>query len=87
MKALGVVRKIDGFGRVVIPKEIRRAQGWQEGEPMELFIDDDRVVIKSYNGDRDRSEMVSILEGLLNNTSESPSDDIQKAIDYVKGDR
>ena len=33
MKATGIVRIIDDFGRVVIPKEIRRTMRIREGEP------------------------------------------------------
>ena len=37
MKAVGVVRKIDDLGRLVIPKEIRRKLGIQFGDPLEVF--------------------------------------------------
>jgi bifunctional DNA-binding transcriptional regulator/antitoxin component of YhaV-PrlF toxin-antitoxin module len=33
MKATGIVRRIDDLGRVVIPKEIRRAMRIREGDP------------------------------------------------------
>ncbi|MBE6573188.1 MAG: AbrB/MazE/SpoVT family DNA-binding domain-containing protein [Ruminococcaceae bacterium] len=33
MKATGIVRRIDGLGRVVIPKEIRRTMRIREGDP------------------------------------------------------
>ena len=33
MKATGIVRRIDGLGRVVIPKEIRRTMRIREGNP------------------------------------------------------
>ncbi|MBQ2237371.1 MAG: stage V sporulation protein T [Clostridia bacterium] len=33
MKATGIVRRIDDFGRVVIPKEIRRTMRIREGDP------------------------------------------------------
>ncbi len=32
MKATGIVRRIDDLGRVVIPKEIRRAMRIREGD-------------------------------------------------------
>lgn len=35
LKALGIVRKLDELGRIVIPKEVRDAQGWEKGEAME----------------------------------------------------
>lgn len=34
MKAIGIVRRIDDLGRVVIPKEIRRTMRIREGEPL-----------------------------------------------------
>lgn len=49
MKATGIVRRIDDLGRVVIPKEIRRTAGIREGDPLEIFIDeDDGVVFRKY---------------------------------------
>ena len=33
MKAIGIVRRIDDLGRVVIPKEIRRTMRIREGDP------------------------------------------------------
>ena len=40
MKATGIVRRIDDLGRVVIPKEIRRTLKIREGDPLEIFIED-----------------------------------------------
>ena len=39
MRATGIVRRIDDLGRVVIPKEIRRAMGIKEGDPLEIFTE------------------------------------------------
>lgn len=41
MKATGIVRRVDDLGRVVIPKEIRRSMGVKEGDPIEMFIDNE----------------------------------------------
>lgn len=49
MKATGVTRPIDDLGRVVIPKEIRKANGWLEGDRVEFYTDADTVVIKKYS--------------------------------------
>ena len=38
MKATGIVRRIDGLGRVVIPKEIRRTMRIREGDPLEITL-------------------------------------------------
>lgn len=35
----GIIRRIDDLGRVVIPKEIRRACRIAEGDPLEISID------------------------------------------------
>lgn len=48
MKATGIVRRVDDLGRVVIPKEIRRACNIREGEPLEIFLEDGGVVFKKY---------------------------------------
>ncbi len=45
MKATGIVRRIDDLGRVVIPKEIRRTMRIREGDPLEIFTDNDGEVI------------------------------------------
>ena len=49
MKATGIVRRIDDLGRVVIPKEIRRACNIREGDPLQIFLQDGAVVLKKYN--------------------------------------
>lgn len=51
MKATGIVRRIDDLGRIVIPKEIRRAMRIYEGDPLEIFFDtDNNIVLKKYHG-------------------------------------
>ena len=48
MKATGIIRKIDDFGRIVIPKEIRRSMRIREGDAMEIFLEDNCVCLKKY---------------------------------------
>ncbi|MDR1674171.1 MAG: AbrB/MazE/SpoVT family DNA-binding domain-containing protein, partial [Oscillospiraceae bacterium] len=49
MKATGIVRKIDGLGRVVIPKEIRKTMRISDGDPLEIYTSDEgEVVFKKY---------------------------------------
>lgn len=50
MRAFGIIRRIDDLGRVVIPKEIRRALHIQESDSLEIFLGDepDTIVIKKY---------------------------------------
>lgn len=46
MKEIGVVRKIDELGRVVIPKEMRRSLGIRDGESLEIFVDNQSICLK-----------------------------------------
>lgn len=48
MKATGIVRKIDSLGRIVIPKEIRRVNNWEEGTPLEIYVEGENVMFKEY---------------------------------------
>lgn len=49
MKATGVVRRIDDLGRIVIPKEIRRTFKINEGDSLEIFVDDNEIILKKYS--------------------------------------
>ncbi|BBI32340.1 AbrB/MazE/SpoVT family DNA-binding domain-containing protein [Cohnella abietis] len=49
MKATGIVRRIDDLGRVVIPKEMRRTLGVANGDPIEFFVEGDRIILRKYN--------------------------------------
>lgn len=48
MKATGIVRRIDDLGRVVIPKETRRALDMAAGDSVEIFVSDKGIVLRKY---------------------------------------
>ncbi len=48
MKSTGIVRKLDPLGRIVIPMEIRRTMGIEEKDPLEIFVDCDRIILRKY---------------------------------------
>lgn len=48
MKMLGIVRRIDELGRVVIPVELRRVLDINIKEPVEIFAENDKIIIKKY---------------------------------------
>lgn len=50
---LGVARKIDELGRVVIPMEFRRSMGIEPGDPVEVFAENGRVIL-SFPANRKR---------------------------------
>ena len=49
MCSLGIVRNLDQLGRLVIPKETRRVFNLNEGDPVEIFTDGDKIIIRKYN--------------------------------------
>lgn len=49
IKALGIIRKTDELGRIVIPKEIRSIYGIKAGTPMEMLVNDQGdLIFKRY---------------------------------------
>ena len=48
MKSTGIVRKVDELGRVVLPIELRRNLNINVKEALEIFVDDEKVILKKY---------------------------------------
>lgn len=48
MKSTGITRRIDGLGRIVVPMELRRTLGIEVNDPMEIFVEDDKIIFKKY---------------------------------------
>ena len=48
MKSLGIVRKIDELGRLVLPIETRKRLDISAGDGVEIFVERDRVILKKY---------------------------------------
>lgn len=48
MKSLGIVRKIDELGRIVLPIETRKRLELASGDGVEIFVEKDRVILKKY---------------------------------------
>ena len=48
MRATGIVRKVDDLGRIVIPKDIRRTMRIKEGDPFEIFTENNMVCFVKY---------------------------------------
>ncbi|WP_066229045.1 AbrB/MazE/SpoVT family DNA-binding domain-containing protein [Metabacillus fastidiosus] len=48
MKSIGVVRKVDQLGRIVLPKELRNTMGIKVKDPLEIFVDQNSIILKKY---------------------------------------
>lgn len=73
MKATGIVRRIDDLGRVVIPKEIRRTMRIREGDPLEIYTDNDgEVIFKKYSPIGELSEFAASFADVMAKSCELP---------------
>ncbi len=48
MKSTGIVRNVDELGRIVIPKEMRRKMDIANNDPVEIFVDGDKIILEKY---------------------------------------
>jgi transcriptional pleiotropic regulator of transition state genes len=48
MKSLGIVRKVDELGRIVIPIELRRTLEIAEKDALEIYVDGSTILLKKY---------------------------------------
>ncbi len=48
MKSTGIVRCVDELGRIVVPKEMRQKMGINNGDPVEMYVDGDKVILEKY---------------------------------------
>lgn len=46
MKSTGIIRRVDELGRVVLPIEIRRILDIEERDPLEIILEEDRIVLR-----------------------------------------
>ena len=48
MKSTGIVRRVDELGRIVLPIELRRSLNINERDTLEIFVDDEKIILKKY---------------------------------------
>ena len=48
MKSTGIVRKVDELGRIVLPIELRRTLGIDEKDALEIYVDQERIILRKY---------------------------------------
>lgn len=83
MKSTGIVRPIDQFGRVVLPKELRKNLGIEDGAFMEIFVDGNRIILQKYQlGSFAADELQEALNLVCRETGKDPV----KYLEKVKGE-
>ncbi|MED0673349.1 AbrB/MazE/SpoVT family DNA-binding domain-containing protein [Aneurinibacillus aneurinilyticus] len=48
MKTIGIVRKLDELGRIVLPRELRHTLGIVKKDGLEIFVDKEYIVLRKY---------------------------------------
>lgn len=48
LKSTGITRQVDSLGRVVLPKELRNVMDIRMDDPVEVFVDDDRIILRKF---------------------------------------
>ena len=48
MKSTGIIRKVDDLGRIVLPIELRRTLDIAERDELEIYMENDRIVLQKY---------------------------------------
>ena len=61
MNTTGIVRRIDDLGRIVIPKEIRKTLRIKDGDPLEINISNENIILKKYSTLEDIRDVFKIF--------------------------
>lgn len=49
MEGIGIVRKVDHLGRIVLPKEVRDLLNINSHDGVEIFVDNQSIILQKYN--------------------------------------
>lgn len=49
MKSTAITRQIDDMGRIVLPIELRRNLKIGRRDMLEIFVEDDKIILKKFN--------------------------------------
>ena len=49
MKSTGIVRNVDELGRIVIPKEMRTKMDISSSDPIEIYVEGDKIILQKYS--------------------------------------
>lgn len=61
---IGIIKRIDDLGRIVIPQEIRKMLSIKSGDPLEISVDGNKIILELYSPtyDHNADEVVKDLQ-------------------------
>ena len=89
----GIVRKIDALGRVVIPAETKKMLGLENGDPIEICIEEGNIILKPYHQSDEIVDLAIRMKDRLKNDGYSDKtiaacmDKIGDIVEIVEDDR
>lgn len=66
MKSTGIVRKVDELGRIVVPIELRRMLDVKEKDPLEIFVNEDQIILQKYS-----SKLACVITGEISGNNKT----------------
>lgn len=73
MKSTGIVRHIDQLGRFTIPREILRTLRISFRDPVEIFVDGNKIIMQKHQPDTwSAEELREALIAVCDETGKSP---------------
>lgn len=83
MKPTGVIRRIDDLGRVIIPKDIRRRLFIKEGDPLEIFTEDDMVIYRKYKPINEIESAIAETKSRVRDCTDIPAENAVKILQML----
>ncbi len=78
MHSTGIFRRVDGLGRFVLPKEMRKSLDIKQNDYLQIFLDGDTIVLR-------KSQDICLLCGATENLTDFHDKRIcQKCIEDLK---
>ena len=53
----GIARQLDAVGRITLPKELRKSLGFKDRELLEIYTEDDKIILRKCE-DRNRISLL-----------------------------
>lgn len=76
-KCTGIIRRIDDIGRIVIPKEVRRALRIKERDAFVISVTENGVLFEKYDAN---AEITGSLEKIINDFGDEVTEEEIKDI-------